>query len=160
MVEAQRRLCLCSGGSVCLANLGGSMSAQQRLMASGGSLPILDHPFLVRSHPNCFIPHKNQDLKKAVLYGGGLITAQRRHGLHSVGFVCIEEARSAQRIWEARCLHNRGSWRAGVPSLLLYLMSCKSRKPWSVRKGTVVNTTRNGVTFNPEYQEYSTHLKF
>ena len=31
---------------------------------------------------------------------------------------CIAEARSAQQIWEARCLHNGGSWRPGVPSLV------------------------------------------
>ena len=42
---------------------------------------------------------------------------QRRYGLHTGGFVCIVEARCAQQIWEARCLHSRGSWRPGVPSL-------------------------------------------
>jgi len=31
-----------------------------------------------------FITHKNQDLKKAVLYGGGSFTAYRRYGLHAL----------------------------------------------------------------------------
>ena len=50
-----------------------------------------------------------------------------RHDLHSVDFVCIVEARSASRIWEARCLHSRGSWRPGVPSLLGHGCSVDSK---------------------------------
>ena len=65
-----------------------------------------------------FLTHKNQDLKKAVLYGGGLFTAQRRHSLHSGGFVCIVEARSAQQIWEARvCIAKAHGVQGFPPSL-------------------------------------------
>ena len=42
-----------SGGTVCIANLGGSMSTQQRLMASGGSHPNVAQVFYLRLI--CFI---------------------------------------------------------------------------------------------------------
>ena len=57
-----------------------------------------------------FITHKNQDLKKAVLYGGGSFNAKRRHGLHSGGLVYLANLGGSG-------LQSGGSWRPRVPSL-------------------------------------------
>ena len=38
---------------------------------------------------------KNQDLKKALFYGGGLFIVYRRHGLYSGGLLCMVEALTA-----------------------------------------------------------------
>ena len=64
-----------------------------------------------------FFITRNPRFKKAVLYGGGSFTAKQRHGLHSGGFVCIVEAFVCLANLGGSCLHSRGSWRLGVPSI-------------------------------------------
>ena len=58
-----------------------------------------------------FITHKNQDLKKSVLYGGGSFAAYRRIGLHSRGSVCLANQRGL-------CLHSGGTGVRGFPPSL------------------------------------------
>ena len=71
-----------------------------------------------------FITQKNQDLKKAVLYGGGWFTVWWMLGLHSGGSVCLSNLGGS-------CLHSRGSWGPGVPSLhlIVYLVLCSYTVP-------------------------------